>query len=262
MGRGNLLHHCRLVTIAAIIMLNRTCIDVFVLGGTPPATTMSASLFYLSINRRAYARLAQEIRSTFRSGEDIKGGPQLASCQYLRACINESLRLSPPSLATLWREQIDDKTSPLIIDKHVVPQGTHVGISIYSLHHNEKYFPDSFAFKPERWLAPTNPEGPEQQEARSRMNKAFIPFIVGPRSCAGKAMTYLEVSLVIAKIMWYFDFEPAPGDQGKLGGRPAGRADGTERSEEYLLYDVFNSCHNGPNLIFKSRQTSIEDLSI
>ncbi|KAI1818917.1 cytochrome P450 [Xylaria intraflava] len=76
-------------------------------GGDTVATAMTSVFFYLSRNPASYARLAQEVRSAFVSGRDISVGPPLASCHYLRACIDESLRLSPPISANLWRKQIE-----------------------------------------------------------------------------------------------------------------------------------------------------------
>lgn len=224
---------------------------------------MCALLFYLSRNPRCYGRLAEEVRSTFQLGSEIKGGSKLQGCVYLRACIDESLRLAPPNLGVLWREQAkdDDDNTPLVIDGHVIPSGTQFAVSIYSIHHNEEYFPDAFAFQPERWLVPTTPESQEQQAIRERMHKAFVPFIVGPRACAGKSMTYLEVSLVLAKILWYFDFKPAAGEPGGVGGDQPGRTDGRDRADEYQLFDVFNSAHDGPYLMFEARAGVAGDLS-
>ncbi|RYO93052.1 hypothetical protein DL762_001315 [Monosporascus cannonballus] len=233
-------------------------------GVTPPVTTICALLFYLSRNPQCYKVLAEEIRSTFQSDEEIKGGAKLQSCKYLRACIDESLRLAPPSLAVPWWEQSahDDEKAPIVIDGNVIPRGTQVGVSIYALHHNEEYFPDAFSFIPERWLAPSTPESLDGQAGRGRMHKAFVPFIVGPRACAGKAMAYLEVSLVIAKILWHFDFAPADGPLGKVGGGQPGRKDGRNRVDEFQLFDVFNSTHDGPYLVFRSRSNLAEVSSI
>ncbi|KAF2204249.1 hypothetical protein GQ43DRAFT_192728 [Delitschia confertaspora ATCC 74209] len=52
----------------------------------------------------------------------------------------------------LWRELLPDDKTSITIDVHVIPHGTWVGIHVYSLYNNEKYFPDLFVFKPERWL--------------------------------------------------------------------------------------------------------------
>lgn len=221
-------------------------------GGTPPATIICALLFYLSRYPECYKALAHEIRSTFSSSKEIRSGSQLASCKYLRACIEESMRINPPALATLWREQAEDSHGPVTVDGHAVPRGTQVGVNIYALHHNEDYFPDPFAFKPERWLE-TSGSMTSEDSARSKSQKAFIPFIVGPRACAGKAMVYLEVSLAVAKILWFFDFETAPGPLGKVGEGEPGNTNGRHRVNEFQMLDVFNSHHRGPNLLFRTR---------
>ncbi|KAI1390655.1 cytochrome P450 [Hypoxylon trugodes] len=215
-------------------------------GGDTVATLTCAIFFYLSRNPECYSTLAHEIRSTFFSGHDIQGGPQLADCVYLRACIDESLRMSPPSPSNHWREQDPDDTKPLMIDGNVIPRGTLISVSPYALQHNEAYFPDSFAFKPERWL-----DTPGKEEARKIAYDAFGAFSIGPRNCAGKAMAYLEASLVVAKTLWYFDFEPAPGKLGQIGGGVSGAKDGRDRLDEYQLFDIFTSRHDGPYLIFR-----------
>ncbi|KAK7751118.1 hypothetical protein SLS62_006947 [Diatrype stigma] len=192
----------------------------FPAGAFSSSVAMSAVFFYLSRSSTCYERLADEIRSTFASSEEIKGGPKLSSYQYLRPVIDESMRLAPPVPGTLWREVPSMDDGPTVIDGHVVPPGTQVGVNIYSLHHNEDYFPDAFAFKPERWLASETPEA-----QRKVMNEAFTPFSIGYRGCAGKAMAYFEMNLVIAKNLWHFDFEIALGKLGAIGAGTPGRTD-------------------------------------
>lgn len=198
-----------------------------------------------------YSKLTQEIRSTFDSTVEIQGGSKLVSCKYLRATIDEALRVTPPVGGTLWRELSDAQkdNEPFIVDGHVIPPGTMVGVSIYCLHHNEKYFPEPFEFCPERWLV-------EDEAALRLMNSAFCPFSVGARACAGKAMAYLEMSLVVAKTLHKFDFDVAPGELGKVGEGVAGRTDGRDRIDEFQLYDIFAAMHDGPNLVFRPRDAA------
>jgi hypothetical protein len=158
--------------------------------------------------------------------------------------------MSPPVSGTLWRELYAEEQgrSPFVVDGHVIPPGTQVGVCVYSIHHNKKYFPEPFVFRPERWLV-------EDEATLSLMHSAFTPFSLGGRGCAGKAMAYLETSLVVAKTLWYFDFETAPGKAGQAGsghGIP-GKKDGRERMGEFQLYDTFGSKHVGPNLVFHPR---------
>lgn len=235
-------------------------------GGTPPATTMSALFFYLSRHPQCHEKLAQEVRTTFASGRDIHGGAKLSACKYLRACIDEALRMAPPSLATLWREQTaaaddDDAGQPLLVDGHVIPPGTQVGVNLYALHHNEDYFPDAFTFNPGRWLEDEGASGEQQQkQQQQQQRRAFAPFIIGPRSCAGKAMAYLEISLVLAKTVWYFDFGKAPGPVGEIGQGKNGDGVGIGHANQFHLFDMFNANHTGPYLVFKRRPGCPDDL--
>ncbi|ETS76595.1 hypothetical protein PFICI_11982 [Pestalotiopsis fici W106-1] len=229
-------------------------------GGTTTGTAMCTVFYYLSRNPSAYAELASEVRTTFSSGRDIRHGPELAGCKYLRAVIDESLRISPPTPGVMWREKDPLSPEPLIVDGHVIPPGTFVGVGTYSLMHNPEYFPEPFAFRPERWLEGGNDETPEGKDARSAMRRAFIPFILGDRACAGKAVAYLEISLTVAKTMWYFDFQRAPGLTGELGSGRKGAGGGRDRPDEYQLYDYFMADHEGPNLIFSPRDKHCEGL--
>ncbi|GAW25553.1 putative benzoate 4-monooxygenase cytochrome P450 protein [Rosellinia necatrix] len=219
----------------------------FPAGGDTTTTTISALFFYLAHYRDVYDKLAAEIRQTFKSEVDIKGGSQLSSCRYLRACIDEALRISPPVSGTLWRELYSDelKKGPFLVDGHVIPLGTQVGVSIYALHHNEQYFDDPFVFHPDRWLT-------ENREALNRMTAAFSPFSLGTRGCAGKSMAYLEASLVIAKTLWRFDFALASGKLGQVG-MMTGHRGGRDPAVEFQLYDTFGSRHDGPRLVFHAR---------
>lgn len=209
---------------------------------------MTAVFFYLSRYPRVYAKLASEIRETFASDQEIRGGSKLTSCTYLRAVIDECLRISPASIGTLWRQQ--DLTlpvsarKPFIVDGHIIPPGVMVGISPYSLLHNPAYFSEPFEFRPERWL------GSEVTEISRR---AFAPFAIGDRSCAGKALAYLETSLAVARTLWYFNFEKAPGEAGEVGGGKPGGDRLRSRQDEFQLQDVIVAEHDGPNLIFKVR---------
>lgn len=228
-------------------------------GGTTLSTALSATFFYLSRHPAVYTRLAAEIRSTFNSGRDIQSGAQLSGCKYLRAVIDESLRIAPPLVNTLWREPYNHNAGPFVVDGQLIPRGTMVGVNPYCLMHNEAYFPEPFEFRPDRWLQPEK-ETLEDEVARATMRKAFMPFAMGDSGCVGKSMAYLETSLTIAKTMWYLDFEQAAGEAGKLGEGEPGRLDGRGRKEEYQLYDITTADHDGPNLVFKPREAYWKDL--
>lgn len=213
---------------------------------------MSGIFFYLSRNPEAYSRLAKEIRTTFDSAQEIRQGPKLTGCKYLLAVIEETMRMSPSTTLPAWRQQDPASVAagePFIVDGHVIPPGTQVAVSQYALQHNEAYFPEPYKFTPERWLVAPDGES-SSAEAIQHMRRAFAPFSLGSRGCAGKSMAYLEMRLAVARTLWYFDFEVALGQAGELGGGWPGSKDGREKPGEFQLYDSIVVDHSGPNLKF------------
>lgn len=221
-------------------------------GADTTSALLCAALFYLSRNHGPYTKLAHEVRTSFETGDDTRIGPRLSSCKYLRATIDETLRISPPASGTMWRELPATDKRPLVIDGHVIPPGVQVGVNTYAILHNPEYFPDPFNFVPERWLAPSQ---------REVTLDAFIPFSIGTRGCAGKAMAYTQTSLVLARLLWYFDFETAPGPLGKVGGGSPALGEGREREDEFQLYDAASATHDGPVLVFHPRGDVVGNLT-
>ena len=41
--------------------------------------------------------------------------------------------------------------------------------------------------------------------------KAFYPFSLGPRSCIGREMAWMQGRLFVAKVLWTFDVVKVPG---------------------------------------------------
>jgi len=60
-------------------------------------------------------------------------------------------------------------------------------------------------FKPERWLV--EDEGKEIFNSRAG---PMMAFSLGPRSCFGRRLAYLELRMVLVLLMWNFDFQEVP----------------------------------------------------
>jgi len=120
---------------------------VLIVAGTDTtATSLTSTIFYLFHYPLAFERLIHEIRMAFRDLEDIRIGPQLTSCRYLFACVDEAMRFFPGVGALLSREI---SKGGLLVDGEMLPEGTDIGVSAYSIHHSEIYYSDRFIFKPE-----------------------------------------------------------------------------------------------------------------
>lgn len=199
------------------------------------ATTMAATLFYVLHYPATLTQPYAEIDSTFSNMDEIVIGTQLTSCQYLRACIDETMRLSPPVGGGLPREVL---AGGITIEGNFFPEGTDISVPIYALHHKEEYFRNADIFDPQRWLDQKK-EGTDAADTYS----AFNPFSLGPRGCPGKALAYAEMMPTLARMVWMFEM--------RLDG-------GTEVGEDepvlFKTRDHFVSVHDGPHVQFKRRK--------
>lgn len=148
---------------------------LIIAGSDTTSTALAATLFYLTRNPRALARLQAEVRARFADVEEIRQGAALAGCAYLRACLDESMRLSPSVGGLLPREVL---AGGMTVDGVAVPAGTVVGVPHYTVHHNAEYYPSPFAYAPERWVAGSKLEfGNMVGEADVAVaQSAFCPF--------------------------------------------------------------------------------------
>ncbi|KAL4751046.1 hypothetical protein BDW72DRAFT_193314 [Aspergillus terricola var. indicus] len=211
-----------------------------VAGSDTTSTTLAAVSHYLTGSSKWYRRVAHEVRSTFSSLDEIRLGPQLNSCTALRACMDESLRLSPPGGSALWREV---EAGGALIDGHYIAQGCDVGVGIYSIHHDPRYWTSPLEFDPARWL-----HGDGDGERKKETRQPYMPFSVGPRSCVGKPLAVAQVMLTFARLLWEFDIRRA-------GSAPSW-ADGEAETvpAEYSLKDHVSARKEGPLLCFRPRR--------
>ncbi|KAL3426494.1 cytochrome p450 [Phlyctema vagabunda] len=218
---------------------------LMIVAGSDTSSTLLASMFfYMAKNPTKKARLVKEVRTCFATKEEVRLGAKLSSCRYLQACISECLRMAPPVASAPIREVM---VGGATVDGHHLPEGTDIGTGIYSIQHNEEYFPRPFDFLPERWLEEENPFG-------VNVSDALVPFSVGPRACLGKALAIAEGSFATAYVCWTLDLDLVESMKDIGGGRKNGRH-GRHRPDEYQLYDHITSARNGPWIRFRRRDS-------
>ncbi|TVY75856.1 Cytochrome P450 monooxygenase apf7 [Lachnellula suecica] len=222
---------------------------LIVAGSDAISIAMSGCFFYLSRHKEAYKRALDEVRSAFSLPENIRSGPTLNSCVFLRACIEESLRMSPPVGGALWREV---EAGGGYIGKELVPKGCDVGVGIYAIQHDEKYFPDPFTYSPERWLV--SKENPA--EAIGKLRSAFSAFSIGPVGCLGKNLAYMELTVTLARVLWSLDFRISSSKSASDAQESYLLRYPEHSKNEYHLRDRFTSWKDGPMLEFRRRHES------
>lgn len=223
-------------------------------GSDTTSTALSSLLFYLNYYPEVKAKLNAEIRSAFDDVDEIRTGSQLSSLHYLRACIDEALRMNPPVPSGLAREVLHNG---MTLDGELVPEGTIVNVSLYGLHRDERYFPQPHKFIPERWIAGSKTASFEvTDELLAQSRGAFNPFSAGMRNCVGKNMAYQEMSIAMARLLFLYDmrFSSAPGTI--TGGGSSNSVPGLEAESDFCYEDYFITTKKGPYLEYKKREIS------
>jgi len=217
--------------------------NFIIAGSDTTSSSMAATFYYLARHPDAYAKVAHEVRSTFGSPDEIRTGPALTGCVYLRAAINEAMRMCPVAPQPLWRAA---EQGGCVVDGQVIPAGLVVGAGIYSLHRNPVAFPDPYKYDIERWIVHGTTDAEEDVEkARIKeMSRSFAPFSVGQRQCIAKNFALMEITLAMANVFWRLDFEKPEGEAARVGEGPDGEM-------EFRSY--FTSYLEGPMIRFKKR---------
>jgi cytochrome P450 len=148
---------------------------LIVAGSDTTSITISSLFFYLTHDRRAYLKLVKEVRDVFTCLEDIVYGSKLLTdCKYLRACIDETLRLSP--------------AGPIELPREVLPGGTTIGgehypaefivcIPHWAMGRNEEHYGDAYTFRPERWIVLSELESFNAEDDVRKLRRGLHTFL-------------------------------------------------------------------------------------
>ncbi|KAF4627578.1 hypothetical protein G7Y89_g10576 [Cudoniella acicularis] len=219
---------------------------VIIAGSDTTAVVLSGFFFYITRNSEIYNKLQQEIRKTFSDIKEISGGTKLSSCKYLRACIDEVMRINPPGPSELPRVVLQ---GGLEVEGQFFPEGTNIGVPHWSLHHREDIFVDPWKYRPERWIV-DDVTGVNADDV-FRAQSAFFPFSSGSANCAGQKLAMAELMIIIARTFYRMDVRAAPGDILGEGGLEMNV--GIKNRDLFQCRDAYIAQRDGPMVQFKGR---------
>jgi len=175
--------------------LHDETMTLFLAGHETTAQMLGWTWYALSRNPHAEAKLHEELHGVLAGrASGVEDFPRLP---YLRAVMNEVLRLYPPAYI-LARETME----PCELGGYEIPVGSTVVISQWIMHRDPRYYDDPESFRPERWLDGLQDRLPPG---------AYFPFSAGPRRCIGEGFALLEAAIVISLLAQKFKFRLVPG---------------------------------------------------
>ena len=173
---------------------------LMVIAGSESTTTVILGIMnHLLRNPAKLAKLTHEIRSKY-STDDAITGASLSTLPYLNAVFHEGLRMCP-TFPDGFRRKVP--TGGAAVAGAFLPGGTVVSIPQWAAYSSPDNFYKPVSFLPERWLADST--NPSLQYAKDRRD-VFNPFLLGPHNCPGRGLAYLESRILLAKMVWHFDF--------------------------------------------------------
>ncbi|KAH7929018.1 cytochrome P450 [Leucogyrophana mollusca] len=182
------------------VVLQDEVLNILTAARDTTASTLTFAIYFLATHPHILTRLREEIltkvgRTNRPTYDDIR------EMKYLRAFINETLRLFPV-LPFNVRESVNATTwpSPNPDEKpFYIPAKTNVTYSVFLMHRRKDLWgPDAEEFDPDRFL------DERLQKYLTPNPFIFLPFNAGPRICLGQQFAYNEISFLLIRILQNF----------------------------------------------------------
>ncbi|KAL1533184.1 hypothetical protein AAHA92_33104 [Salvia divinorum] len=172
--------------------------NFFVAGADTSSSLIIWTMTALMKAPNVMKNLQNEIRSLIgkkgRVDED-----DLPKLRYLKAVVNESLRLYPPGPLLIPRESIEK----CVLNGYKIEPKTMVYVNVFAIGRDPEYWNNPEEFLPERFLN-------NKIDVRGQ-DFELIPFGSGRRMCPGISIGIANVELTVANLVYNFNWELPPG---------------------------------------------------
>ncbi|KAF8308491.1 cytochrome P450 monooxygenase CYP63 [Clavulina sp. PMI_390] len=180
-------------------------VNILLASRDTTASLLSFLFYLLSLDPIRLGKLRAEIIENIPSGtptyEDVRG------LKYLRACLNETLRLFPPvpynmrfaagPVVLHTAETNLDGSAKKLYVPYVETPVRYTPLLMQT--RKDLWGEDAWKFRPERWL---------EKDSLAEITAdpfRFITFNAGPRICLGQNFAYNQASFVTVRILQVFD---------------------------------------------------------
>ncbi|KAK8776347.1 hypothetical protein V5799_030309 [Amblyomma americanum] len=172
--------------------------------------TMRTTLEWLMLTCAAKPHLQRRIQAEIDAILKSSGGRSHVSWRdrdrlpYTRAFMWETTRCKPVNPLGLMRSTTDD----VKVCGYVIPRGSIVIPSLWSIFQDQSFWGDPEVFRPERFLT--------DDGTRARKPERLIPFSYGRRRCPGESIASMVVFSYFTTILQHFNIEK-PAEQETSG---------------------------------------------
>ncbi|CAO2142790.1 unnamed protein product [Urochloa humidicola] len=176
-------------------------VDMFEAGIETSYLTLEYGMAELMNNRHVLKKLQNEVRMCIAGGKklDMIREEDLSSMPYLKATIKETLRLHPPAPFLLPQFSM----AVCKIDGYTIHSETRVLVNAWALGRDPSFWESPDDFFLERFLR----EAGAMDTQMKGKDLRFLPFGFGRRICAGMNFGFATMEVMLANLMYHFDWD-------------------------------------------------------
>jgi cytochrome P450 len=141
------------------------------------------------VRERVHHEIDTVLQGRRPTAEDVERLP------LLQAAFLEAMRIYPPVWAVPRFAAEEDQ-----VGQFRIRRGSRIMISIWSMHHDPRVFPNPMEYQLERWL-----DGADKQRPRL----SYMPFGGGRRACIGQGFALLNAAVLGAMMIQRYEFDRA-----------------------------------------------------
>lgn len=186
---------------------------LFEAGAGTTAAAMASFMLTMTLHASEYDKLQAEVDKVVGPGR-MPQFSDMPSLPRVRAVAKEVLRWRPVTAGGLPHQLTKDDTYTVNGETYFLPAWTNVHPVQWSIHREEKRYPDPDSFRPERWLEASWPTFQKPLTKYPNLQN-FSAFGFGRRICPGMNIAERSLYILIARIAWGCDIKQKVGKDGK-----------------------------------------------
>ncbi|RGP81376.1 hypothetical protein FLONG3_520 [Fusarium longipes] len=172
-------------------------IDLLVAGSDTTAYTLTVAIVQIANSTRIKRKLVEALDTELADAEKLPSLVKLEQIEYLNASVREAVRFAIAAPGRLPRV-VPHGADPLVVDDKVVPAGSIIGMSAYTMNFSKELWGDDAAtFNPDRWLGPGG----------KSLDTNMCSFSKGVRSCLGQNLAYAEIHYILAYLFKKYEID-------------------------------------------------------
>lgn len=204
-------------------------LDMFAAGTDTTYTLLEWTMTELMRHPQIMKKLQNEVRGIIREKSKVSED-DMEMMTYLKAVIREVLRIHPPLPLLLFRENSED----VKIAGYDIAARTQVIINAWAIQRDPTYWEEPDEFRPERFL---------NSSVESKWQDFhMIPFGAGRRGCPGVPFALVNAELVLANLVYSFDWKLPEGAEDETSNVPENPGVTINRRDPLMVIATLHSC--------------------